>query len=449
MNIKLNVKNVLLASALGGALVLTGCGAHKEAVGTVDVYSNNFSNDKTYQLQQLIDSYTPIDTPTSVPVESPVTYTENGRVQNAITFDGMEEKEEIPYEVVEENPTTYEVDNEQNNIIVDNTIQEGNYYTVKEALLINTDKNQIIATIGIDTYVKVLGENGSDYLVDFNGLIGYIPKDSVQAEQYVLYDDNTIEEYKPYTIRHMIRANNDVNIRTDMSTESEIVGILYEGNAVEIISHENGWYRIQYGDIQAFIKDGYCNEEFQVDGNILKVVYVTEDTELLKEDTNEAIRPLEFYESAEVLGDLGDYYLVNVDNVVGRIRKDACFPIEGKVVVVDLSSQTLKLYDEDRNVLLYTRVVTGKDTTPTDKGLYPIYDKATEAYLIGDDYEVAVNYWMPFNGGEGFHDATWREDFGGEIYHNDGSHGCVNMQLDDAEVLYNNVEVGNKVLIHK
>lgn len=415
MNIKLNVKNLLVATALGGALVLTGCGAHKEPVGTVDVYSNNFQSDPIYKLKEFVDNYEPIDVP-----EMPVT-----------------------------NPATYEVEEENNNVIVDSTIQDGDYYTVKEALLVNTDKNEIIATIGLDTYVKVLGENGSDYLVDYNGLIGYIPKDSVQSKQYVLYDDNTIEEYKPYTIRHMIRANTDVNIRENMDTEANnIIGILYAGNSVEIISHENGWYRLQYGDREAFVKDEYCNEEFIVDGNILKVVYIIEDTDLLKEDTDEAIRSLEFYESAEVLGDLGDYYLVNVDNVVGRIKKDACYQLEGKTVVVDLSSQTLKLYD-DNEVLLYTKVVTGKDTTPTDKGLYPIYDKATETYLTGEDYKTFVNYWMPFNGGEGLHDATWRDSFGGPDYHSNGSHGCVNMDLDDAEVLYNNVEVGSKVLIHR
>lgn len=415
MNIKLNVKNLLVATALGGALVLTGCGAHKEPVGTVDVYSNNFQSDPIYKLKEFVDNYEPIDVP----------------------------------EMPEINPATYEVEEENNNVIVDSTIQDGDYYTVKEALLVNTDKNEIIATIGLDTYVKVLGENGSDYLVDYNGLIGYIPKDSVQSKQYVLYDDNTIEEYKPYTIRHMIRANTDVNIRENMDTEANnIIGVLYAGNSVEIISHENGWYRLQYGDREAFVKDEYCNEEFIVDGNILKVVYIIEDTDLLKEDTDEAIRSLEFYESAEVLGDLGDYYLVNVDNVVGRIKKDACYQLEGKTVVVDLSSQTLKLYD-DNEVLLYTKVVTGKDTTPTDKGLYPIYDKATETYLVGEDYKTFVNYWMPFNGGEGLHDATWRDSFGGPDYHSNGSHGCVNMDLDDAEVLYNNVEVGSKVLIHK
>ena len=41
--------------------------------------------------------------------------------------------------------------------------------------------------------------------------------------------------------------------------------------------------------------------------------------------------------------------------------------------------------------------------------------------------KLMVTYWMPFNGGIGFHDATWRGCFGGQIYIWSGSHGCVNM----------------------
>lgn len=40
------------------------------------------------------------------------------------------------------------------------------------------------------------------------------------------------------------------------------------------------------------------------------------------------------------------------------------------------------------------------------------------------EYEEKVEYWMPFDGGIGFHDAPWRDEFGGDIYLTSGSHGC-------------------------
>jgi len=50
----------------------------------------------------------------------------------------------------------------------------------------------------------------------------------------------------------------------------------------------------------------------------------------------------------------------------------------------------------------------------------------------------------------GFHDATWRsdEEFGGDTYLWNGSHGCINLPYSAAEELYGLVHVGDKVHIH-
>ena len=56
------------------------------------------------------------------------------------------------------------------------------------------------------------------------------------------------------------------------------------------------------------------------------------------------------------------------------------------------------------------------------------------------EYETSVTYWMPFNGGIGFHDATWQAYFGGDRYTYAGSHGCINMPLDAAATLYSIID---------
>lgn len=56
------------------------------------------------------------------------------------------------------------------------------------------------------------------------------------------------------------------------------------------------------------------------------------------------------------------------------------------------------------------------------------------------EYETKVNYWMPFNGGIGFHDASWQPYFGGDRYLEGGSHGCINMPPDSAAELYNIIQ---------
>ena len=53
---------------------------------------------------------------------------------------------------------------------------------------------------------------------------------------------------------------------------------------------------------------------------------------------------------------------------------------------------------------------------------------------------------MPFNGGIGLHDATWRSQFGGNIYVSNGSHGCVNLPYKVAEIIFNNID-GNMPIV--
>lgn len=124
-------------------------------------------------------------------------------------------------------------------------------------------------------------------------------------------------------------------------------------------------------------------------------------------------------------------------------------PYGGSYVEIDLSSQKLWLYKNGERILT-TSLVSGSvaegHRTPT--GVYSIYSKQTDRYLTGADYRSFVNYWMPFLGGYGLHDANWRSSFGGTIYYYDGSHGCVNLPSSAAKKIYNNVSVGTKVILY-
>ena len=55
-------------------------------------------------------------------------------------------------------------------------------------------------------------------------------------------------------------------------------------------------------------------------------------------------------------------------------------------------------------------------------------------------YEQPVTYWMPFNGGIGFHDADWQPYFGGDRYLTGGSHGCINLPPENAGQLYSLIQ---------
>ena len=93
------------------------------------------------------------------------------------------------------------------------------------------------------------------------------------------------------------------------------------------------------------------------------------------------------------------------------------------------------------------------DATPP--GTFKINYKQRNRILRGEklpdgsySYESPVSFWMPFNGGIGLHDATWRGSFGGEIYRNSGSHGCINMPYEKAKELYEKVDAGTVVHVY-
>ena len=116
---------------------------------------------------------------------------------------------------------------------------------------------------------------------------------------------------------------------------------------------------------------------------------------------------------------------------------------------VNLTAQHLYFYKEGQK-LLESDFVSGNvakgHTTPA--GLFSLTYKQRDAVLRGEGYASPVKYWMPFNGGIGFHDASWRSSFGGAIYKTGGSHGCINMPYAAAKTLFENVYAGMPVICY-
>ena len=123
--------------------------------------------------------------------------------------------------------------------------------------------------------------------------------------------------------------------------------------------------------------------------------------------------------------------------------------IGGNFVEVDLGNQHVYVY-KDGKVIIDCDCVSGNMAQGhgTPSGVYAIRAKLSPTILRGDDYESPVDYWMPFYGGIGLHDANWRGRFGGEIYKTNGSHGCVNLPPSIAGDIYRNVTVGTPVVLY-
>ena len=119
-------------------------------------------------------------------------------------------------------------------------------------------------------------------------------------------------------------------------------------------------------------------------------------------------------------------------------------------VEINISRQYMWFYKEGK-LIAEGSVVTGDERKgySTTKGTYMINYKQKEAVLRGPGYESKVNYWMPFNGNIGIHDASWRSSFGYDIYKHNGTHGCVNSPLNLAKKIYENIEAGTPVICYE
>ncbi|WP_051671324.1 L,D-transpeptidase [Oribacterium sp. P6A1] len=162
-------------------------------------------------------------------------------------------------------------------------------------------------------------------------------------------------------------------------------------------------------------------------------------------------------EAAALTADIQSLQSVVRQPVYAAVAAQGAMPQWGNTFVeVDISSQHAYFY-QDGTCVWESPIVSGTATNPgraTPTGLFTVNYKTTDRVLRGPigkngkpTYESHVDYWMPFNGGIGLHDANWRSSFGGDIYVNNGSHGCINLPHDRAQALYGMIDKGTVVVV--
>ncbi|MBN1285255.1 MAG: LysM peptidoglycan-binding domain-containing protein [Anaerolineae bacterium] len=112
----------------------------------------------------------------------------------------------------------------------------------------------------------------------------------------------------------------------------------------------------------------------------------------------------------------------------------------GKQIVVDLSDQAIYAF-ENGALLKSSLVSTGLPATPTVQGDFSVYIKYESTTMSGPGYYLpGVPYTMYFYRGYGIHGTYWHSNFGRPM-----SHGCVNLETNDALWFFNWAPVGTPV----
>ena len=214
-----------------------------------------------------------------------------------------------------------------------------------------------------------------------------------------------------------------------------INGIFYSGDKYPA----NGWY--DDGDDWYFFQNGKKHTGYATDENGEK--YFVDG-----KYANGFYGGKSYLDGEEVdLAD-SDWY---VTDGVWRVKNSgrSCH-VNGDFIVISLSDQKLWLVRDGR-IISKIGIVSGKPSSPTVTGNFRILSKEYSRILRGPGYASWVQYWMPFHGGYGIHDANWQpySAFSNSNYYRwGGSHGCVNVHPGSMGSIYNNSYVGMRVIVY-
>lgn len=238
------------------------------------------------------------------------------------------------------------------------------------------------------------------------------------------------------------KSNDKVDIDTTVETTIETT---YETTeATTPITYENIEIVDQNGVVYPTDVERFVDAEFDGFAKMPIPLY-----DSFKYD-KEIIDVIPQYQTVDRLYSDGEFsYVKTEDGKTGYVHDELLEILPDSYIEVDLSEQrVIVVYKHD--IVLDASVVTGKPGTETNVGYTEVLSKTYNRPLIGPGYRLDVQYFIHFNTSEeGFHDNHNRYEFGGDIYMTNGSHGCVNMRLEDVKVMDEYTSVGTKVLVHK
>ena len=130
-------------------------------------------------------------------------------------------------------------------------VQVSGYVNIRET---PDMKGNIIGKVSGDGACEVLGEEGEWSYITSGGIEGYI------SSQYLVTGEEAKELAKGLVKKRAIimTENDNLNIRSGASKDSEIVGQALPGERYEVLSEEDGWVQIGGGYISA----DYCEVKY-------------------------------------------------------------------------------------------------------------------------------------------------------------------------------------------
>ena len=302
-------------------------------------------------------------------------------------------------------------------------------------------------------------ENKNIYYLDFNQVFEKVSKAISEKNNAVQMQDLYLI---PETYSNLNKLNSYI--------KAKIIYELPDGKKYELsadtlhnwlVQDKNGKYvkdeEVWNQNIENFVTDKLCALA-DTTGKTRKFKPTEKETEISVKGGNYGYQINKEEEIAKLKEELANQESITRTPCYAKTEISTEDNTLGKSYVeIDLTRQKVWVYVNGK-LKVETDCVTGcvkkKHDTPT--GIYTLTYKEKDRILRGDklpngkySYQSHVDYWMPFNGGIGLHDASWRKKFGGDIYINSGSHGCINLPLEAAEKIYGIINKQMPIIVYK
>ena len=328
--------------------------------------------------------------------------------------------------------------------------------------------------------VAIINESSDLYSKDDDNTVARLVKNKeyslIKCDTGLRYVKNSELDIIPYVYSEMLKYNIYTNTYSNMYINEKC--IMYEspnGNelaAFDKYEHAYSLFKVdKYSYVcingaAGYVETKYLSEpDFEYnealkypDKKVIDTyVYFSSDTKI-----NDELK-ISKWQKAYGMFSTGDKTLIKYDNEYYYVPTNNVEVIGDTFIDVDLSDQYVQMYKNDE-VKISGDCVTGNTITPTNEGLFKVYQIDGQRYLSGYNldgsrYNVPVDCFIAFDGGIGFHNVTYRtkpEHFAKDLYkRGKGSHGCVNMYKNDVLKMYDELKssenngIGYKVLVHE
>lgn len=320
----------------------------------------------------------------------------------------------------------------------------------------------------MDTAQAFLEENGYDMDVfyDLDGDAGnvynvlYLPRTLLIDENGNIVEDHVGEISETELISAIEKIVNPDNVSQDSLDAYQDMAITYTfGDTTETADNAKimSWLKVKGSKVtvdQQKVEEYVAELASKYNTKNKNREFQTHDGETIEIDRSEYGYQIDQEkEVQQIVSDIKGKTPVQrepVYSVEGNGR-NGMDDLGGNYIEISLDEQHLWLY-QNGDLVTETDIVSGLPTEEraTYTGAWSIAYKASPYTLSSEiyGYSTEVRYWMPFVCGQGLHDADWQTEFGGDVYKTKGSHGCINLPPDQAEIIYHTVEAGYPVICY-